>query len=209
MFCSNCGKEIQQSSKFCPNCGSKIDLVQMEDESVCVQDVGKTETETETNPSQISQNDTETETNEVELNQGETEEIEMTQTELDYSEDAGNQETDNNSNNVEPEVITHEKTEVHTNVVLDSKGNSSAQAQPPKEYDTFLILSIVELVLCCLPAGIIALVMVNGAKNSWIAGDYEKSEKQIKNAKIALIAGVALTIVGTFLYFIAMFVFSI
>lgn len=29
MFCSNCGKEITDNSKFCPNCGSVVNQIEV------------------------------------------------------------------------------------------------------------------------------------------------------------------------------------
>lgn len=61
-----------------------------------------------------------------------------------------------------------------------------------------LVWSIISLVLCCLPLGIVALVFTINAKNAPTA---EEEAKKLQTAKICNIVSLVLGVVGIILYF--------
>lgn len=72
----------------------------------------------------------------------------------------------------------------------------------PKNYTGLLVWSIINLICCCLPLGIVGLVFTITSKNEMTP---EAQEKKLKNAFICNIIG---TIVG-FIFEIIYFIFNI
>jgi hypothetical protein len=70
--------------------------------------------------------------------------------------------------------------------------------------NTWFILSIICTILCCLPAGIIGIIFTNDAKNMAARGDYAGAEAKLGTGKVAVIAGIVLTVVLWVLYVILM-----
>lgn len=56
---------------------------------------------------------------------------------------------------------------------------------------TLLILSIVEIICCCLPLGVVALVFSILGMNAEKSGDFQKAADHLKLAKIFVIIGIA------------------
>lgn len=68
--------------------------------------------------------------------------------------------------------------------------------------DSYLVLSILSTVLCCLPTGIYAIICSTRVDTFWASGHYDEAVKNSKRALIWSLVGVGLTAVGTILYII-------
>jgi hypothetical protein len=75
-------------------------------------------------------------------------------------------------------------------------GYGPAQGGPPPSY---LPWAIVSTILCCLPAGVVAIVFAAQVSGKWRSGNAEGAWRSSKNAKlwtiISAVAGVAVAIV--------------
>lgn len=72
-------------------------------------------------------------------------------------------------------------------------------------YTTYLVLSIISIVLTCWPAGLVALLQTISANNAFKNGDAVKYQKGMKNAKIAMIVGVVYFVFYIIIVFLAAF----
>lgn len=68
------------------------------------------------------------------------------------------------------------------------EGDEPTEEIPPMPQQ-YVALSIITLVCCCVPMGIIALIYGNKVSTSWRLGDYEDAEKSSKIAKWCSIGG--------------------
>jgi hypothetical protein len=61
---------------------------------------------------------------------------------------------------------------------------------------TYLIPSILATVLCCLPAGVVAIIFATQVTSKWNAGDYAGAARASKQAKTWLIVAAAVGLVA-------------
>lgn len=71
-----------------------------------------------------------------------------------------------------------------------------------KRIKNIRILSILEIFFACIPCGAAALLLANSAKRLAQEEKMEEAEKQLKNAKYVLIAGVVIAVVLIWLHFV-------
>ncbi len=89
---------------------------------------------------------------------------------------------------------------------MDSNFSDSQQSQfnqqtPP---DNNLVWAILCTVLCCLPAGIYAIICSTKVNSLWAQGDYEGARKASADAKKWSIYGAIAGVIVGILYFILM-----
>ena len=84
--------------------------------------------------------------------------------------------------------FNQEQNNMHTN----PQNNNIAVDHPKFVYT--LVFSILMLLCCNQIGGIIALIFSIMGNSEWKSGRFEESEKNFKYARIALIAGILLTI---------------
>lgn len=72
-------------------------------------------------------------------------------------------------------------------------------------FGLLLGLSIAEIICCCLPAGVVGLIMAIQANNAFRSGDYTTYDSKAKVARIALIIGAIVGIVINVLTLISNF----
>lgn len=60
-------------------------------------------------------------------------------------------------------------------------GNPAIQGRPPKNY---LLESIIVTILCCLPAGIVAIVYASSVETKFYAGDLRAAQEASEKAKL-------------------------
>ncbi len=77
------------------------------------------------------------------------------------------------------------------------------QYQPPygeQRPDNYLVWSILSLVLCCWPAGIVAVIFSSQVNSKWERGDYEGARRAANNAKTWTIVSAVLGVVMGIIY---------
>ncbi len=80
------------------------------------------------------------------------------------------------------------------------------QYQPPygeQRPDNYLVWSILSLVLCCWPFGIVAVVFSSQVNSKWERGDYEGARQAANKAKTWTIVSAISGLVVGMIYFIA------
>lgn len=78
-------------------------------------------------------------------------------------------------------------------------GGGPGGPPPPElqgQLNTWFILSIVSIFFGCCLGGIIATVMMNGAKQAFAAGNYMEAQSKLGTAKIIVIIGFVLGALG-------------
>lgn len=72
----------------------------------------------------------------------------------------------------------------------------TSASRPPKP-DNYLVWSILATVLCCLPAGIVAIIYSTQVDSKYNAGDYAGAEASAKTAKMwAMISAGVILLIG-------------
>ncbi|MDE6297826.1 MAG: CD225/dispanin family protein [Muribaculaceae bacterium] len=71
-----------------------------------------------------------------------------------------------------------------------------AEKMPP----TYMLWSVLALVLCCFPPAIVAIVYSSQVSSRFYARDYEGAKKSSERAQIWIIVSIVLGIVGAALY---------
>ena len=71
---------------------------------------------------------------------------------------------------------------------------------PPVQVENYLVFAILTTVLCCLPAGIPAIVYSSQVNSKLLAGDVAGAQAASKNAKLWCIISVALFFGGILLW---------
>lgn len=66
------------------------------------------------------------------------------------------------------------------------------QPMPP----TYLVWSIITMLLCCVPTGIVAIVYSSKVNSRFTSGDYEGAKKASENAAIWILATVVLGLIA-------------
>ena len=72
----------------------------------------------------------------------------------------------------------------------------------PLKPDNLLVWSILTTVLCCLPAGIVAIIQSTRVDSLWAMGDYAGAQKAANNAKMWCFVSLGLGIIVGILSFI-------
>lgn len=75
----------------------------------------------------------------------------------------------------------------------------SQENQCPNDY---LVYAILSTVLCCLPAGIVAIVFSTRVRQQWAEGDKISAQKSSEQAKIWCLVSLGCGLVGGFLGFL-------
>ncbi|MCM1291393.1 MAG: CD225/dispanin family protein [Prevotella sp.] len=65
---------------------------------------------------------------------------------------------------------------------------------------TYLVWAVVATLLCCLPAGIVAIIYASQVSNKYYSGDFEGAERASQKAQIWIIASIVLGVIFTVLY---------
>lgn len=76
---------------------------------------------------------------------------------------------------------------------------------PPINGTTYLVFAILVTVLCCLPAGIGAIVYATKIDKAWAMGDYIGAQDAAKKSKMWSIIGAVGGVVVAIVYFVFMF----
>ena len=77
-----------------------------------------------------------------------------------------------------------------------------AQGNMPPKPDNNMVWAILSTVLCCLPAGIVAIIKASKVDNLYMRGDYQGAEEAAKSAKTWAIVGAVAGLVFGILYVI-------
>lgn len=85
-------------------------------------------------------------------------------------------------------------------VTYFSSENQAGSTPPMPE--TYLVSSILVLLFCCLPLGIVALIKSNSVEKFYLLGDYNGALKASQSAKNYIIWSVILGVIGIVLYFV-------
>jgi len=83
--------------------------------------------------------------------------------------------------------------------IIKGTENLTSIDQPPK---TYLVESILVVIFCCLPFGIVGIVNASKVESLYYAGRIEESERASKNAKTWVTWGFVCGIVVTIIYLI-------
>ena len=86
-------------------------------------------------------------------------------------------------------------------------GNRAATAteEQPVMPKTYMLWAILSLILCCLPAGIVAVIMSSRVSAKFYEGDYEGARRASRNAEIWIIISFVLGVLSNTLYLPFMF----
>lgn len=91
-----------------------------------------------------------------------------------------------------------------------SASPAAASPAPPSgegpNATVYIVLSVAEILCCCMPAGAIGLVFSILGMNAAKAGDYVLAAKNFKNAKLTLIIGAILGAIVGILWFLGSFI---
>lgn len=75
-----------------------------------------------------------------------------------------------------------------------------AVTEPPRPKEpmpkSFLVWSIVATLLCCMPAGVVAIIYSSMVAGKYYTGDYEGAKKCSERAEIWIIASIVLSVIG-------------
>ena len=92
------------------------------------------------------------------------------------------------------------------NAQPDYSQNSGPTQQTPRgempNFILFLIWSILEILSCCTPCGIVGIIFLFNAKSAYEQGDDATYEQKMHTAKVWLIVGLVAAVVACILYFI-------
>lgn len=64
----------------------------------------------------------------------------------------------------------------------------------------YLVMAILVTLLCCLPAGVVAIIYAAQVDGKWNAGDYAGAEASSKNAKLWSLVSLGVGLVGILAY---------
>lgn len=73
------------------------------------------------------------------------------------------------------------------------------QIKPPRP-DSYLALSIISTILCCLPVGIVSIIYATKVNSLYEDGKYSEASSASKNAKIWGLVSVGIAVIGWLLY---------
>lgn len=88
------------------------------------------------------------------------------------------------------------------NITSPSAPGSYRQSDPmPPMPNTYMALSIIVTILCCIVGGIIAIVYSSKVSSCYNMGDYAGAQKASKTALGWIIASACVSVIGSILYF--------
>ncbi|MCM1178020.1 MAG: CD225/dispanin family protein [Bacteroidales bacterium] len=73
---------------------------------------------------------------------------------------------------------------------------------PETQPDTYLILSIIVTVMCCVPFGVAGIVYASKVSSAWAAGQYEDARMYSRKARSWALWGIGATAIFLVLYII-------
>lgn len=82
---------------------------------------------------------------------------------------------------------------------------ATATEEQPVMPKTYMLWAILSLILCCLPAGIVAVIMSSRVSAKFYEGDYEGAGRASRNAEIWIIISFVLGVLSNTLYLPFMF----
>lgn len=87
-------------------------------------------------------------------------------------------------------------------------GGGGGDVLPP-EPPTYLALSILCTLLCCLPFGIVAIIMSAGVSSAYNRGDYQTAKRKSDAARNWIIASAVCGVIGMALYLVVYAPFAV
>lgn len=70
----------------------------------------------------------------------------------------------------------------------------------PTRPNSYLALSIISTILCCLPTGIVSIIYATKVNSSYEDGNYDDANKASKNAKTWGLVSIGVAVVGWLIY---------
>jgi uncharacterized membrane protein len=70
----------------------------------------------------------------------------------------------------------------------------------PTRPNSYLALSIISTILCCLPTGIVSIIYATKVNSSYEDGNYDEANKASKNAKTWGLVSIGVAVVGWLIY---------
>lgn len=77
--------------------------------------------------------------------------------------------------------------------------------QQGEKPSTYLVLSIIVTILCCLPFGIIGIIYASKVDSCWNAGNFDDARENSRKAKTWALAGLVLGFVTYLIYILLIF----
>lgn len=78
--------------------------------------------------------------------------------------------------------------------------NDNGTADEPPMPSTYLVWAVVMTILCCMPAGIVAIVFGSQVSSRYYSGDYEGAKRASRRAEIWIIVSFVLGVLTQTLY---------
>ena len=73
------------------------------------------------------------------------------------------------------------------------------QIKPPRP-NSYLALSIISTILCCLPIGIVSIIYATKVNSLYEDGNYDEANRASKNAKTWGLVSIGVAVLGWLLY---------
>lgn len=77
--------------------------------------------------------------------------------------------------------------------------------QQGEKPSTYLVLSIIVTILCCLPFGIIGIIYASKVDSCWNAGNFDEARENSRKAKTWALVGLVLGFVTYLIYILLIF----
>ena len=182
MYCTKCGAPLEDGAKFCTECGEKMEPKDSEEKKEIRQ-------ESEVNEAPGIGEESETREETVEAVDKEPSESPVEEQQI-YAPQTPPQNPQAPETPPEPRTYSQQTTSTHTtnNVNVNTTG--------------YIVWSIINLVACCLPLGIVGLIFTLQAGK---ATTQLEAEDALKKAKIFNLIGTITGVVVLFLYIILFF----
>lgn len=75
------------------------------------------------------------------------------------------------------------------------------QIKPPRP-NSYLALSIISTILCCLPFGIVSIIYATKVNSNYEDGNYDEANRASRNAKTWGLVSIGVAVLGWLLYFL-------
>lgn len=217
MRCMNCYQEIPDSCKFCPNCGAKQPVQKMEPVSQVKEETTDNITE---DTAEVQQPTEKVQLEEDVLPEEKVQPTEPTQpedVEGSYQNDpykSVNQEQNTSygePNNYEYGQGYGQQNQNYTqqapnygqqNQGYYQQNNFNGMPQKPVNWVTYLILSIISTLCCCLPFGVVGIVFSAKINSAMLAGNLEEAQNNAKMARIWIIVSFAIGLLTWLIYMV-------
>lgn len=231
MKCMNCYQEISDSCKFCPNCGAKQPVQKMEpvsqvkEETIdnITEDTAEVQQPTEKVPSEedvLPEEKVQSE-EDVQPEEKVQPEEDVLPTEPTQSADvAGSYQNDpyksvtqeqntsyGESNNYEYGQQNQNYEQQNQNYTQQNQGyyqqnNFNGVPQEPVNWVSYLVLSIISTLCCCLPFGVVGIVFSAKINSAMLAGNLEEAQNNAKMARIWIIVSFAIGLLTWLIYMV-------